>query len=673
MAPLFINTPESMVRARIITLKESSEETLERLEEIGVLHVEVAKALDPIDKAAIESRRIKVEKGLFLIQDILKFLAGERTLFLPEEVRIPPLDEMIDQLNQWDGRCSELVRQIGFLEEKAVKGEELGRYLGVIERTEAMPLKELQYSGNYLFITVFVCPEEAYGIFIEKVNQYLIQNIAFPGEGVTINRVIAKVENRKVIEELAREYGASLLKIPEEASPLREYLRENDERIRRWQESMRHLEQELQKMIEGSLEKMVLYREIFSMEKERLSVLEKACEAKYVTLIEGWVPGSNVESITSSLNENLGPVWVDVREPEGVEEPPTKLQNPSLIRPFQLIVNLFSVPKYGDWDPTPIIAYSFAFFFGLMLNDVIYAMGLIFLAKFLLRRLVDDPTSEEVRLFQKVLYISGLISLIFGLVSGTYLGDFLNRYFGIELKTVALSAWVQEEFLRPIPFIIFSFLIGLVHVNAAHCLALIRGIRTGNMGLIFSKIGLFLTEIFGIPYLLRSLLHIEFLRLSPEVYSAFIYPVLAGVIGIIAGGFLQMGVLGGILGFFDLPGFLGDIMSYARLAGVGLATFYLASSFNLLADWLSSSLSNFIPGFLGSMVAFIVATLMLLLLHLFNTFLSSLAAFVHSLRLCFVEFLLKFYEGGGRRYTPFRLKIPRAVVVSAKQRRGVET
>jgi V/A-type H+-transporting ATPase subunit I len=665
MVPLFINTPELMVRARVITLKEFSKESLERLEEIGVLHVEVAKELDPIDKAAIESRRNEVEKALLLIQDILKFLAGERTLFLPEELRVPPLDEMIDQVNQWHGRCSELVRQIGFLEEKVVKGEELGRYLSVIGRTEDMPLKELQYSGNYLFITVFVSSDEAYGIFIEKVNQYLIQNITFPGEGVTINQVIAKVENRKVIEELAREYGASVLKIPEEASPLGEYLRENDERIRREQESMRHLQEELQKMIEGSLEEMVLYREVFSMEKERLSVLEKACEAKYVTLMEGWVPRSNVESVTSSLNENLGPVWVDVREPEGVEEPPTKLQNPSLIRPFQVIVNLFSLPKYGDWDPTPIIAYSFAFFFGLMLNDFVYAAGLIFLAKFFLSKLVDEPESENVHLFRNVLYISGIGALIFGLLSGSYLGDFLNRYFGVKLEAIALSVWVHEDLLKPISFIVFSLLIGLAHVNAAHCLALIRGIKAGNMGLIFSKIGLFLTEVFGIPYLLRSLFHIEFVRLSPEVYSAFIYLVFAGVIGILAGGFLQMGVLGGIFGIFDLPGFLGDVMSYARLAGVGLATFYLASSFNFLADWISSALPNLIPGFLGSILAWIVAIGMLAILHTFNILLSTLAAFIHSLRLCFVEFLLKFYEGGGREYTPFHLKRQRRVVVSA--------
>jgi V/A-type H+-transporting ATPase subunit I len=665
MVPLFINTPESMVRVRVITLKESSVKTLERLQEIGVLHVEVAKELDPIDKAAIESKRNEVEKALIPIHDILEFLPGERAVFLPEEARVPPLDEMIDQVNQWHDRYSELIRQIGFLEEKIVKDEELGRYLGVIGRAEDIPLKELQYSGDYLFTTVFVCPEEAYGIFIERVNQYLIENISFPGEGAALNQVIAKTENRKVIEKLSKNYGASVLKIPDEPSTLREYLRENDEGIRRAQESMHHLQEELQKMIEGNLQEMVLYREVFSMEKERLSVLEKACEAKYVTLMEGWVPRSNVESITSSLNENLGPVWMDVREPEGLEEPPTKLQNLSLLRPFEVIVNLFSLPKYGDWDPTPIIAYSFAFFFGLMLNDVVYAMGLILLAKFLLPRLVDDPASEDVRLFRNVLYISGLISLIFGLASGTYLGDFLKRYFGVKLEAVALSVWVEEDLLKPISFIVLSLLIGLIHVNTAHLLALIRGIKAGNTGLIVSKLGLFLLEIFGIPYLFRSLLHIEFLRLSPEVYSAFIYPIIGGLTCMITGGFLQMGVLGGIFGIFDLPGFLGDVMSYARLAGVGLATFYLASSFNFLADWVSSALPNVIPGFLGSTLALIVAIGMLTILHIFNIFLSSLAAFIHSLRLCFVEFLLKFYEGGGRKYTPFHLKRHRRVVVSA--------
>jgi V/A-type H+-transporting ATPase subunit I len=107
-------------------------------------------------------------------------------------------------------------------------------------------------------------------------------------------------------------------------------------------------------------------------------------------------------------------------------------------------------------------------------------------------------------------------------------------------------------------------------------------------------------------------------------------------------------------------------MSYSRLAGVGLATYYLASSFNLLSEWVSSTVSTAVPGIAGSTLAFIIGTILLLMFHIFNLFLSSLAAFIHSLRLCFVEFLLKFYEGGGTEYAPFHLRLRREVVVGKK-------
>jgi len=135
---------------------------------------------------------------------------------------------------------------------------------------------------------------------------------------------------------------------------------------------------------------------------------------------------------------------------------------------------------------------------------------------------------------------------------------------------------------------------------------------------------------------------------------------------IIIGAFMQMGALGSVFWIFDLTGILGDIMSYSRLAGVGLATFYLASSFNLLSDWVSSTISSAMPGIFGAILAFAIGMVMLIIFHVFNLFLSSLAAFIHSLRLCFVEFLLKFYEGGGREYNPFQLRVRREIIVGKK-------
>jgi len=94
-------------------------------------------------------------------------------------------------------------------------------------------------------------------------------------------------------------------------------------------------------------------------------------------------------------------------------------------------------------------------------------------------------------------------------------------------------------------------------------------------------------------------------------------------------------------------------MSYARLAGVGLATYFLAYSFNVMATLVAAMLPQ---SALGVALAAVLVTLILVLGHLLNFLLGTITCFVHALRLCFVEFLFKFYEGGGRPYAPFRLR-----------------
>jgi V/A-type H+-transporting ATPase subunit I len=93
-------------------------------------------------------------------------------------------------------------------------------------------------------------------------------------------------------------------------------------------------------------------------------------------------------------------------------------------------------------------------------------------------------------------------------------------------------------------------------------------------------------------------------------------------------------------------------MSYARLAGVGLATLYLASAFNMLAELFS----NLLPGGAGAIIGAILGIGILVFGHMLNLVLGVITGFIHSLRLCFVEFMFKFYEGGGREYSPFKLK-----------------
>jgi V/A-type H+-transporting ATPase subunit I len=132
-----------------------------------------------------------------------------------------------------------------------------------------------------------------------------------------------------------------------------------------------------------------------------------------------------------------------------------------------------------------------------------------------------------------------------------------------------------------------------------------------------------------------------------------LYVAGAGLILIIVSYLKMNGVLlGGIFSLSEVTGILGDVMSYCRLAGVGLATYYLAYAFNLMA----TILPDLMPAAIKVVAGPLLAVIILLVGHIINAALSGISCFVHSLRLCFVEFLLKFYEGSGREYSPFRLK-----------------
>ncbi len=666
MIPLLINTPEVMSKVRVVTAKDASQETLERLQEIGVLHIEEPQELNPADLAAVEAKRNLIRKITVNINDILSYIRGEHKVLIPEERAAEPLDTILYRTDRLRDQCTRLRENAIKLETDIATMNGLARYLDILAQEINLPLRDLYYSGGYLSARVFVFPLPAAKAFLEKTGEHIIQKVIASSEEETVVYTIARTTEQNLVEAVARDLGSLPLDVPPEDVTLREFIIKKNDIIEDKKGEIDALEKEIETITSENLERIALYRETVSLEDEMLSAIERMAETHYVALIEGWVPQSKTDFIISEIHASLENTFVDARDAVPSDEPPTQLQNPRPIKPFEVIVNLFSLPKYGGWDPTPSVAYFFAFFFGLMLCDVVYALGLLILARFILDKLVDDPTTEGTDLFRKVLYISGGVALVFGLLSGTYLGDFLQMYFEIDLVSLALVRWVQKQLSDPISFITLSLIIGLIHVNLAHLLGLVKGVKEGDWGIVVSKAGLFLLEIFGIPYLFKVMLTIELLPLAPGVYGSLAYPMLVGLVLIVVGAFMQMGGLGSVFWIFDLTGILGDIMSYSRLAGVGLATFYLASSFNLLSDWVSSTISSFMPGVLGGILAFVIGMIMLLIFHIFNLFLSSLAAFIHSLRLCFVEFLLKFYEGGGKEYNPFHLSVRRETIVGKK-------
>jgi V/A-type H+-transporting ATPase subunit I len=285
-------------------------------------------------------------------------------------------------------------------------------------------------------------------------------------------------------------------------------------------------------------------------------------------------------------------------------------------------------------------------------------------------RLLGGSDSEGFKMFQRLIYISSGVALVLGLLSGNYFGD-IYIFFGFE--NLGLVAGVQHMLQSPLTFIILAIFIGWVHVNIAHIAALIKSVREKNQGAVINKVGLLVIQ-FGAFWLLRALMSIDipsvldhimpFPILPPMFYTAAMYATFAGVALIVFGAYKERGGIGALLGVFDITGILGDVMSYSRLAGVGLATFYLGQAFNILARVISGMIP--LSGVAAVVVGGILAVVILVLGHTINLLLGFLTGFVHSLRLCFVEFLIKFYQGGGIHYSPFRLRKRASMLVGEK-------
>jgi len=663
MMPLILNTPDPMLKVRVMTAKDYSNKALKTLHRAGVLHVEESEELKPVDREAIERERGEVAELLTAIEDILAYIPKGERVPLGEDIEViyaRPFSETDSELRLLCTKLCNMHQRATKLKQEAEELKELRAYLGALRQQADIRLGDLCFSGAYLFSRVFALPREVYKTTYSKLKIYLLGSIATTVENEIVLHVIAKVEDQEIIESAIKDNGGKILRLPEDNLTLREFMAVAEGKIHGLEEELTKLNGEIEDKTRENLERLVLFREALSAENDRLSVLEKACEAKYVTLIEGWVPENNVEDAISELKENIGYVFIDTRKPKQAEEPPTKMRNLTTLKPFQTVVNLFGTPKYREWDPTPIIAYSFAFFFGLMLGDVIYAIGIMLLAKFALRRFVDDPESEGFKLFQRLLYTSAGVALVIGLLTGAYLGDFY-QFFGIE--SLALAEGIKELLGDAMSFMVFALVIGLIHVNIAHVIALIKGIKERNKAVLVGKVGLFILQIAGIPWIIHFL-GTDIPLLNTQIYPILVYIMLLSIVLIVVSSIMQQGVfLGSILWLFNISGLLGDVMSYCRLAGVGLATYYLAMVFNMI----SGLIAGMVPaGIMRLVLGTLIAIVVLLFGHVLNLLLSTISCFVHSLRLCFVEFLFKFYEGGGREYSPFRLRKRALVSVEGK-------
>ena len=368
-----------------------------------------------------------------------------------------------------------------------------------------------------------------------------------------------------------------------------------------------------------------------------------------VAYVVGWIPEARKDLVADTLKKYS--VSYEFSEPEEGDNVPILLKNSKFARLFEPITRMFALPKYEELDPTPFFAPFFMLFFGLCLGDGGYGLIIFGVCLFLLRK-----ADEAMKGMLKLGMVLGLATVVVGIFTGSF--------FGIALADVEWS-WlkgVKEYFVTAgnyaddlggyDPMMVFAVVIGLVQIFFGMIVSAMKAVKQNGFLYALSTlgwvVGLISTAVlFGLPML----------GVTFPLWLTYVLYVLIGV-SAFAIVFLNspgknplINIGSAIWGTYNMAtGLLGDTLSYIRLFALGLTGSILGGVFNTLAFELTEGL----PGY----ARWLVVLLILLSGHAINFGLCMIGAFVHPLRLTFVEFYKNAnFEGGGQEYTPLRKRV----------------
>lgn len=361
--------------------------------------------------------------------------------------------------------------------------------------------------------------------------------------------------------------------------------------------------------------------------------------ADRLMIIEGWVPQSKIEAVNSFLSKKE--VFYITSNPEKTDKVPIMLKNSNFSKLFEPIGKLYSLPNYKELDLTPFFAPFFMLFFGFCLGDTGY--GLLFLIG---ATLFKKKVSADMRPILTLLQWLGGATVIFGAISGTFFGMNL-----IEMIDDGKLTWLRSMrayMLDSEKMFYFALVLGAIQIVYGMFIKAANQIRQSGLPYALTTIG-WIIMILGLVAVFAFKNETNEAMMNILMYAVF---AVSGVLILFFNNpgknvFINFG--GGIWEVYSIAtGVLGDLLSYIRLFALGVSSGILGFVFNDLAFQMSGN----VP-----VVSQLIFVIILLIGHGLNIFMATLGAFVHPMRLTFVEFYKNAgFAGGGKAYSPFSRK-----------------
>jgi V/A-type H+-transporting ATPase subunit I len=620
-----------MSKVEIVGPKDLLQDALSLLRDLGIFQIEPA-TVGFVEKGQEEYMRSLSldEKTLFerLFLEELRLKIDELISYLP---KTPTRQSYIDPLSVIDSIGKLVQKHLEHLRALHGTGETLQKELSELARykvfmdTVASLLEAARDAPDLDFIGFTVEEPDMLPHLreaISRMTDWRFELLTEAADDGTLVGLIAveKDFSDRVKKSLSDEHVPELT-FPQSFSGLT-----FSEKIAHVRDRISSITLELRR-IDGEREQFLqrwgpIYQKVREWLEDRLSMLRAIAsvfETRMCFFINGWLPSDDVPGLRGRLIDSFrGEVALEEREmfEQDIERVPIVLKNPSYFRPFELFTRLLPLPAYTSYDPTPFIGIFFPIFFGMILGDGGYGLLLLILCLIALKRFRGKSLVHD---GARILLISSLYSIFFGVLYGEFFGDLPHRLFGLEPICI-------ERRTALVPMIYFTLAVGTAHILLGLLLGVITAFRKKTRREAVYKL-LSIAAIIGLIIVFTSLFGILPAGLTRPVVIVilFLIPLLF--------------FTGGILAPLELLKSIGNIISYVRIMAIGLTSVLLAF------------VANRLVGLIGDVtVGIIVAGL----LHMLNIILGVFSPTIHSLRLHYVEFFGKFLEHGGRKFEPLK-------------------
>jgi len=625
-----------MTRLQIIGLKKDLKEIIQILHQFGKLQIDDLNNLP--ESASIqpyqmdESTRRNQEDILYLstqldgVMEALK--VSEAKAHQDEKNGCADLEsirtlvqQLIPQIQQLQNRKQSLQSELDILPRYA---ETLARLLPLVPDTANQP--------GYATIGIMLHNSQAQQIDVlqEKIKQSAAANASLVSgvmdENTLAILVIAPQAEIPKIDALLGSQNLPRLQMPEDVSQLspQSALDAIQQRLGSIPAEIETIDKQLAELGHSHAGDLLSARRYLQNMLDEYAVLSDLGATAYTFILFGWLPTDELEALLASLKpfgDRLDIQSLPV-DHEIKKKMPIALQNQNPTRHFEGMVKMYSSPGESDIDPSLLMTIFLPLFFGMMVGDLGYGIILLLLSLWLSVRLKEGSLQD----IANILLLGSGWTILFGILYGEFFGT-LGEHFGMH------SIWINRfESGNLTSLLLIACGVGAAHITIGLVIGIWRAVVGRNLTHLLERSGM-LIGLIGLFSLVGALTKtMPAGMMTPAVATIIVGVVLLGV---------PMGISGILIAPVEFISLIGNILSYMRIAAIGLAGVYLAQ------------VANEIGSMIGSVV---IGVIVASLIHALNLVMSAFSPTIHSLRLQYVEFFRKFYEGGGNPYQPFQTR-----------------